>query len=363
MLYYGRAFLITVIISTIISVILDPLVALFLRVRLNRPTASFVVCSLTVILLYLAGVGVYTQVMLLKDDLPVYSERIQQLIDQTAAKVDQFEKSMTALVTPKRPQPTPAEVAAATRRQQQQQKRQPNTILPGQTVDGQQPIIPEVRIHEEQTPFYKVAYGYFTQVFDILLMASFVPFLVYFMLAWRDHLRKRFLSLFQGEMRHAAHQGWSQIADSARGYVLGNFFLGLIVALASSIFFAALNLPYWLLVGPISGFLTLVPYLGLPLAIVPPIVAALPVHKDPATYIAIAAAVSILHLLALNLIYPKIVGSRVRLNPMVVTIALMFWGTIWGGIGLVLAVPITAGIKAVFDSVENLKPYGKLLGD
>jgi predicted PurR-regulated permease PerM len=41
----------------------------------------------------------------------------------------------------------------------------------------------------------------------------------------------------------------------------------------------------------------------------------------------------------------------------------MFWGTLWGGIGLVLAVPITAGAKAVFDNVETLAPYGKLLGD
>ncbi|WP_305017126.1 AI-2E family transporter [Mycobacterium tuberculosis] len=47
-----------------------------------------------------------------------------------------------------------------------------------------------------------------------------------------------------------------------------------------------------------------------------------------------------MHLFALNLLYPKIVGARVHLNPLAVTIALMFWGLIWGGIGLVLAVPI-----------------------
>jgi predicted PurR-regulated permease PerM len=53
----------------------------------------------------------------------------------------------------------------------------------------------------------------------------------------------------------------------------------------------------------------------------------------------------------------------VHLNPLVVTVALMFWGTIWGGIGLLLAIPITAGIKAVCDNVTSLHGYGKLLGD
>ena len=44
-------------------------------------------------------------------------------------------------------------------------------------------------------------------------------------------------------------------------------------------------------------------------------------------------------------------------------LALMLWGLLWGGIGLLLAIPITAGLKAVCDHVEGLEPYGKLLGD
>jgi predicted PurR-regulated permease PerM len=57
------------------------------------------------------------------------------------------------------------------------------------------------------------------------------------------------------------------------------------------------------------------------------------------------------------------VGARVHLNPLAVTIALMFWGLLWGGAGLALAIPITAGIKAVCDNVSGLEPYGRLLGD
>jgi predicted PurR-regulated permease PerM len=51
------------------------------------------------------------------------------------------------------------------------------------------------------------------------------------------------------------------------------------------------------------------------------------------------------------------------LNPLVVTVALMFWGFLWDAAGLVLAIPLTAGIKAVCDNVHSLRPYGRFLGD
>jgi predicted PurR-regulated permease PerM len=95
----------------------------------------------------------------------------------------------------------------------------------------------------------------------------------------------------------------------------------------------------------------------------PPMFAALPMHAKPSLYLFVAASVSLLHLFALNLLYPKFVGARVHLNPLAVTVALMFWGLLWGGIGLLLAIPLTAAIKAVCDNVGGLRAYGRLLGD
>jgi predicted PurR-regulated permease PerM len=117
------------------------------------------------------------------------------------------------------------------------------------------------------------------------------------------------------------------------------------------------------MVGLVSGFLSLVPYVGLPLALIPALGATLMTYDNVGPYLIVSAEVAFLHLLALNLLYPAIVGARVHLNPLAVTIALMFWGTLWGGIGLLLAIPITAGVKAVFDNVDSLRPYGRLLGD
>jgi predicted PurR-regulated permease PerM len=227
----------------------------------------------------------------------------------------------------------------------------------------QQPTVQEVRVQQEPTALLQVAYEYLQSLYNVLLMASFVPFLVYFILSWGDHLKSRLMVTLEGEPRYTVMKALDGVGDMVRAYVVGNFLLGLLLALASSILFASVGLPYWPVMGPLSGFLSLVPYIGLPLALVPPLIAALPYSTEPTIYLFLCVSVAVLHLFALNLLYPKFVGSRVHLNPLVVTLALMLWGMLWGGIGLLLAIPITAGLKAVCDHVPGMEPYGKLLGD
>lgn len=360
LLYFGRIFFITVIIASMIAFLLDPLVIMFMKLRMPRGLASFVVCSIGLILLYLAGVGIYLQGLDIADDLPAYGARITEMVDSVAVRMEKFENGVYASLVPKRLQPqtetaaepTPAPTDARAKRLKRSEPPAPPP-----------PSVQEVRIQQEPAPVFSHVYSYVAEYYSALLMASFVPFLVYFLLSWRDHLRNRYLMLFHGEHRQEAVAAWHGLGDMVRAYVIGNFMLGLLLSVASALLFASVKLPYWVLVAPLSGFLSLVPYIGLPVALMPPLVAALPATKDPAIYLFLFATVAILHLLALNLLYPKFVGARVHLNPLAVTIALMFWGMLWGAIGLVLAIPLTAGLKAVCEHVVGLKPYGRLLGD
>jgi predicted PurR-regulated permease PerM len=52
-----------------------------------------------------------------------------------------------------------------------------------------------------------------------------------------------------------------------------------------------------------------------------------------------------------------------QINPLAVTIALLFWGWLWGAMGLILAIPITAAMKIIFDHVESLKSWGAWMGE
>ncbi len=357
LLYWARVFFITITVAVIIAFILEPFVELLMRVRLPRSVASFLVCSTALTVLYLMGLGAYTQVVGLWGELPRFSQRISDVVEGGRQKIDDLANQTYRAVFPqKKQQPQPAAPPPqTTRRKRNVEPAPPVIMLPG--------VIPEVRIHEEQKPLSDLLYERIGSLYQLLLMASFVPFLVYFMLSWRDHIHRSFLQFFEGEDRVAAARSLQGIGDMVRGFVVGNFLLGVLLAVMSSLAFLMLHLPYPWLAGPVSGFLSLVPYVGMPLALLPPAIVAIAGGNPLASFLIILFLIAMLHLIAMNLLYPKIVGSRVHLNPLAVTVALMLWGFLWDAPGLLLAIPVTAAIKAVCDNVKGLRPFGKFLGD
>ena len=360
-LYFGRVFFITALFAIIIAFILDPFVSLLVRIKFPRVVGALVVCGMAALILYVAAMGAYSQVASLVDTMPSVSEHLGDLEDSVSHRLGSLEDRVYKIVVPRRqiqqqtkaePPPVPK---TRSRRKAEPAPAQPVVPPPG--------TIQEVRIHTDDNPVSTYIRARIGTFYEALLMASFVPFLVYFMLSWRDHIHRTFLHFFQGGDRVIAARSLRGVGDMVRGYVVGNFVLGCMLAGLSSTAFWMMQLEYPLLAGPVSGFLSLVPYIGFPLALVPPLFMLLASGGSPTTVIAVVTTVGTLHLLALNVFYPKVVGARVHLNPLVVTFSLMFWGFIWDGAGLLLAIPLTAAIKAVCDNIVSLRPYGRFLGD
>ena len=275
-LYLGRLFFITSLVAVTIAFILEPFVALLMRIRFPRSLASFVVCTVALPLVYLIGLGAYTQLSGLYDELPKYGQGSARSWKGCSRRSPAMEQQTY--------QAAGAGAAAA----EEERRRRSEQALPrqrrgkkgaaGAAAVAAPGAIPEVRIHEESTPIGDYIYARLGSFYQILLMASFVPFLVYFMLSWRDHINRSFLQFFHGEDRLVAARSLQGIADMVRAFVVGNFLLGLLLAVVSSTVFWMIRLPYPLLVGPLSGFLSLVPYIGLPLALIPPLFVALPLN-------------------------------------------------------------------------------------
>jgi predicted PurR-regulated permease PerM len=349
-LYFGRVFFITAMTAVTIAFILGPFVTVLMRLHLPRSVASFLVCGMALLFLYVIGMGAYSQLTGLYDELPKYGQRIGDIVDGVQQKIQGMESDTYRMLAPTRQRQEEEE------RQRQAARKKGSPKTPALAL----PLTPV------QPPPSSLIADFITarlsSFYQILLMASFIPFLVYFMLSWHDHINRSFLQLFHGEARVVAARSLQGIAEMVRAFVVGNFLLGLLLAVMSSAMFWMMRLPYPLLVGPLSGLLSLVPYVGLPLAMAPPLFAALGPNTVP-VYVLVVVSVSMLHLLALNLLYPKVVGSRVHLNPLVVTFSLMLWGFLWDAPGLLLAIPLTAGLKAVCDNVKELRPIGKFLGD
>jgi predicted PurR-regulated permease PerM len=359
LLYFGRDLFVTLILSAVIAIILDPAVVLVMKLRVPRPASTGIVIGIAFVAVYLLSVMVWAEASTLGEDVPTYSSRLNELFDKVNEQLTALENKTVDLVIPK-----------SLREQEQQIQQKPQEALKARRKRGTapapqptQPAVQEVRIHTDPKPVLTTFYNYIAGYFHVLVLASFVPFLVYFMLSWRDHISGAVLRLFRGENRYVVAKTWAGIGDSTRAYVLGNFFLWIFLSSVSALTFFFLGIPYWPLVGCLSAFFSLVPYAGLPLSVLPPAISALAIPNKFKIVVSVVLITAALHVLAMNFLYAKIIGRRVRLNPLIVTIALMFWGLLWGGVGLILAVPITAALKAVCDNIESLQPYGRILGD
>ncbi|MDQ2775075.1 MAG: AI-2E family transporter [Acidobacteriota bacterium] len=361
LLYYGRDFFVTLIISAVFAFILDPAVLLVMKLRVPRGAATPIVIGIAFAAIYLLGLLIWTQVTTLTEDFPTYTSRLSELVDKANGRLDEIEQHTIENIVPKSLRQQQEQIQQKPQEAMKARRRRAGLPLPAQP--PAQPQIQEVRIRPDPKPVITTLYGYLSHYLHVIVMASFIPFLVYFMLSWRDRIGDSTLRLFDGEKRYIVERSWIGIADSTRAYVLGNFLLWVFVSSASAIVFFFLEVPYWAIAGPVSGFFSLVPYVGLPLSIIPPVIASVAVPAKFKVVLTVILFTAALHVLSMNFLYAKIIGRRVRLNPLVVTIALLFWGAVWGGIGLILAIPITAGLKAVCDNVDWLKGYGELLGD
>ncbi len=317
--YYAELVLVVMLVSILVAFILAPIVDLLTRVRIPRALASAIA-----LLLLLAAIGAlvyasYNQASSLAQDLPKYASNIREELLRFRKKAETFE------------------------------------VLNPQHERGVLNVRPA-------TDWANILSQGFGSVSQMLVAASFVPFLVYFMLSWQHHVRSSTVMLFRMEHRQTAFVTLGMISAMIRSFMVGNLLIGLFVGAASTLVFWALNVPFFYFVGFISGFLSLVPYLGVFLAMAPPLFVGIGKFSSE-DFLAIAITVIALHLIALNVLYPKFLGNRLQLNPLAVTMALLFWAWLWGAAGLVLAIPITAAMKIIFDHIESLKPWGAWLGE
>jgi predicted PurR-regulated permease PerM len=326
-IYYASSIVITLICSIGIAFILDPGVQLLERFRLPRWLGALLMVLLTLGVLYLLVYLVYDRAVAFMDDLPKFAARIKQIIAHIQVTTTSIRQSTS-------------------------------TILPSSTEAN----VPSIRL-EQESPWMQFLLRGIGSLYAFTVTVMFIPFLIFFMLTSKDHIWSATLNLFSLERRQAAEDVLHGIAKMVRGYVLGNLLVAAISAALITPVFAAVELRYALLMGPLAAFLSMIPYIGVALGLLPPLLIALVQYDHMEPFLTISLTVVIVHFLAVNLLTPKLVGHRVKLNALTVTIAMMFWGWLWGGIGLLLAVPLTAALKAVCDNVRPLKPYGQWMGE
>jgi predicted PurR-regulated permease PerM len=121
--------------------------------------------------------------------------------------------------------------------------------------------------------------------------------------------------------------------------------------------------PFAILLGIISAILNLIPYIGGLIAVV---LTALITFTNTGSITKMVWAVIVFMIVQLidnNFLVPKVIASRVKLNALISIVGVLIGGALCGIGGMFLSIPFIAICKVIFDRVEDLKPWGKVLGD
>jgi predicted PurR-regulated permease PerM len=322
--YYAAGVVITLLLSILLAYFLDPAVEFLEKMSLPRTLGAMIMVLILIAVLGAVGYGLWTRTSDFAENWPKYSAVLRQAAGAVEAKIRGIEGQVSQ-IAPEQGTPsmsTPAMDSSVVR----------NLILRG-----------------------------IGSLYALLLEATFMPFLVFFMLAGKRELWHGTLQLFPASRRTQVKETLEDLRDVLRDYLAGMSIVTLLVIAVSSLFFWMLGMDYPVLTGIASSLLNMVPYIGAVLAWLPAFLIALAKWKTATPFILIAGGLTAIHVLALNLVAPQLVGRRVRLNAVAITIALLFWGWVWGGMGLLLAIPITATLRVICDHTESWKPIGRWL--
>jgi predicted PurR-regulated permease PerM len=323
--YWAASVVMTVLLSVLLAYFLDPLVEWLERFRMPRVVGSLVALLLLTGLLIGLGWMIWARAADFASDWPKYQQPIKEFAGEIERRIQRIEKGVTDI----------------------SQREQPvGPSLP--TPSGR-----SVR---------EVLLAGLGSLYNILLAATFVPFLVFFMLAAKRDVWHATMQLFPPTERTRVKLTLEEITVMLRSYIAGNALVAVILMVLSMLFFWIIGLDYALLAGLVSGGLNLVPYIGFVLAVLPAMIIGLSKYTSIGPFLAIAGVLGFFHLIAVNVLVPALVGKKVHLNALAVTIALLFWGWLWGAIGFILAIPITATVKVICDRVDRWQPVGRWLG-
>lgn len=321
--YYAAGVVITLFLSVLIAYFLDPAVELLERFRIPRTIGSLIMVLILIAVIGAAGYGLWTRTADFAANWPNYRNVLRQATGEVLGKLSGIEGGVSDLTTPA----------------------------------GAKPAAPAPDSGMIHTLFLR-GIG---SLYALVLEGTFVPFLVFFMLAGKREAWHSTLQLFPVSRRTQVKETLDDLRDVLRDYLIGMCVVTLVVIACSSIFFLALGLDYPVLAGIASGLFNMVPYIGAVLAWLPAFLLAVVKWKAVSHFALIAVVLTGIHVVAQNLIAPQLVGRQVQLNAVAITISLLFWGWVWGGMGLILAIPITAALRVICDHTVSWKPVARWL--
>lgn len=328
--------------------ILAPLlVAVLLAVALVPPVAALSRLiprwiAAAIVVFGISGVFAATAWML-TDDAVAFSRRLPSLIREVRATIETASPRQGIL---RQLQQAVDELEETTTKNAKPTDATPVTIV--ETTDVQRQVM----------SYAQSAVGYLGSI--VLLM-----FLVYFLLASGDLFKKKFVKLSGDRLSHkkVTVQMLDQMTAQIGHFVFYQFWSGALVGVLTWLAFWWLGVRYAGLWGVASGVLNCIPYFGPTVIMGASAFAAMLQFKSLSMIVLVSGVSIVITSIEGFVLAPIALGKAASVNSVAVFVAVMFWGWMWGPLGLVLAVPVLMIVKTIADHVESLSSLSELLSD
>lgn len=348
-LYYGREVFIPLVLAILLSFVLAPVVSFLRRIYLGRVPSVIIAVLLTLGIILGIGAVLGSQVASLAADLPRYQTTVQQ-------KLSGLQEGLLGRAN-----------ALLQRINHQVHDASQKASAAGTTAErsagGETPKAQLVRVQEPDPSPLTLAHNILGPIVEPLTTVGIVLVVVVFLLMQREDLRNRLIRLFGSSDLHRTTVAMDDAASRLGTYFLAQLGMNAAFGVLIGLGLWAIGVPSPILWGVFSALMRFVPYIGAFISGLLPV--ALAAAVDPGWSMAIwtAALFLIAEPLFGHVIEPLLYGHSTGLSPFAVIVSTLFWGFLWGPVGLILATPFTVCLVVLGRHVESLEFFDVLLGD
>jgi predicted PurR-regulated permease PerM len=299
-----------------------PLCNLLEKIRINRIIASLL--STLVVFIVIGGMLFLfiTQINLFVSDMPSMEDKIESFIESSQNKIE----SITNL-------------SFGEQKEMLEEKS-------GQIIEKIEPLVTR----------------FFGNVFNTVFSFFLVLVYLFFLLLYREKIFEFLMMYISENQEDSAKNTLDKISRVVFQYLWGRAQVMVLLGIMFFITFISFGLPHALLLTLFGAVITIIPYLGALISSLLPILFSLIYFDSLQKVIFISAVIIVIQLIESNVLEPLILGKEVKLNPLVIIVAIVVGGIIWGVAGMILFVPIFAIIKIISLNHSALRPIGFLLG-
>jgi predicted PurR-regulated permease PerM len=344
-LYFGKQILVPLALAVVFAFFLTPVVEMLERCHLGRVFSVLTVFLTSFALLAAVGWGVTNQLMQIMVDLPDYQENIHQKINAIRAPANSSLGKASAAVN---------DLLAAAPEAAENRKA-------GKTSGAKAPLSVQVSAPPRNaTEYLRDLVG---PLAGVLETTGIVVVFTLIILMKREDLRNRLIRLAGSSRLNVMTQAIDDASKRLSRYLLLQFVVNVGYGLLFGLGIYAVGVPRALLWGVIAGLLRFIPYIGTPVAALFPVAMAMAVFPGWGQVGLILALFLFLEITTANLIEPWLYGTHTGISSLAILVAAIFWGLLWGPVGLILSTPLTVCLILLGRYVPQLAFLEILLGD